>query len=363
MLSAKASVGAPPRGDRLENIKRSPNYLETKFINTIPEVQSPFFKMLYEWVKGAKHTKPKEQIPVIRRGKEDFNDSPASGLRITWLGHSSSLVEIDGKRVLLDPMWGMRSSPWSRIGPKRFFDPPVALEDLPPIDAVLISHDHYDHLDRTTVKQLAATDVLFVVPLGIGAHLEFWGAPPHRVVELDWWQAIQLGDLTVTATPARHFSGRSMVMADKGATLWAGFAIAGPKHRVYYSGDTGMIDGFEEIGQKLGPFDASLMEVGAYHHLWADLHLGPEQAVQAHKIIDGGLLIPVHWATFDLALHSWTEPVERLVVAAEKSEISLAIPRPGQSVEPAEPFPLTRWWPDLPWQTAEEQPVVSSGIN
>ncbi len=149
-------------------------------------------------------------------------------------------------------------------------------------------------------------------------------------------------------------------MADRNDTLWAGFAIQGPKHRVYYSGDTAMFEGFAEIGAKLGPFDASLIEVGAYHELWADLHLGPEQAVQAWQQVQGGLMIPMHWGTFDLALHSWTEPVERLLLAAKQAAVPLAIPRPGQSVEPSQPLPKERWWPDLPWQSAEEHPIVSS---
>ncbi len=362
MYSTNTTVGASPRGDRLESIKKSPNYVGTQFVNTIPEVQPRFFKSLYEWVKGADHTTPEGTIPVVSRKKEDFLTPPESGLRITWFGHSNSLVEIDGKRVLLDPMWGKRSSPFSYMGPKRFFDPPVSLKDLPPVDAVLISHDHYDHLDRSTIEGLSSTDALFIVPLGVGSNLELWGVPPQRIVELDWWQSTQLDDLTITATPARHFSGRSMIMVNRNKTLWAGFAMAGPMHRVYYSGDTGMFEGFEEIGQKLGPFDASLMEVGAYHQLWADLHLGPEQAVEAHKLINGGLMIPVHWATFDLALHSWTEPVERLIAAAG-TDVPLAIPRPGQSVEPAYPLHPARWWPDLPWQTADDHPVVSSGLK
>ncbi len=176
-------------------------------------------------------------------------------------------------------------------------------------------------------------------------------------MELDWWDETHLDRFTITATPARHFSGRSSIMADRDKTLWAGFSISGPEHRVYYSGDTGMFRGFEEIGKRLGPFDAALIEVGAYHQLWADLHLGPEQAVKAFQIVRGGLLIPVHWATYDLALHSWVEPAERLIVAAEKNAIPLAIPQPGESIEPANPPEIVRWWPKVPWQTVEQHPV------
>ena len=152
-------------------------------------------------------------------------------------------------------------------------------------------------------------------------------------------------------------------MADKDKTLWAGFALTGPDHRVYYSGDTSMFRGFKEIGEKLGPFDATLIEVGAYHQLWADVHLGPEQAVKGVQDARGGLMIPVHWATFDLAMHSWVEPAERLLVAAKAANVPLSIPKPGQSLEPSNPPPPGRWWPELPWQTVEEHPIVSSGLN
>jgi L-ascorbate metabolism protein UlaG (beta-lactamase superfamily) len=204
---------------------------------------------------------------------------------------------------------------------------------------------------------------LFVVPLGVGAHLESWGVSAKQIVELDWWAETAVGALTLTATPARHFSGRSMVMADRDATLWAGWAIRGPEHRVYYSGDTAMFPDFAEIGRRLGPFDASLIEVGAYDALWADVHLGPEQAIDAHRLVRGGVLIPVHWGTFDLALHPWTEPVERLLVAASRTRAQVAIPRPGQTVVPAAKFPVARWWPRVPWRTAEIAPVVSTGLN
>jgi L-ascorbate metabolism protein UlaG (beta-lactamase superfamily) len=322
-----------------------------------------FLKSLGEWVKGAKHTTPDGPVPVVRRGRGDFDSPPPGGLRVTWLGHSTALVEIDGLRLLLDPMWSQRSSPLSWAGPKRFFEPPLALDDLPPLDAVLISHDHFDHLDQATVRILAARGLPFIVPLGVGADLEYWGVASGQVTELEWWQTATVGSLTVTATPARHFSGRSPVMADRDRTLWTGFAIHGPQHRVYYSGDSGMFEGFREIGRRLGPFDIALLEVGAYNRLWADYHLGPEQAVEAALQVRARLMMPVHWATFDLALHSWTEPVERLLTAAADAGLPLSVPRPGQSIEPESPPELVRWWPELPWQTAAQHPIISSGLD
>lgn len=362
MIPAWAAIGKAPSGETIELLKKSPNYRDGRFVNGIAADEPPLFKALKEWVKGGEHTVPEGPVPVVMRSREDLAALPQSGLRITWIGHSTALVEIDGVRLLLDPMWSKRSSPFVLLGPKRFYAPPVALADLPAIDAVLVSHDHYDHLDREAVVLLAKRGLRFVVPLGMGARLRGWDVPAAQIEELDWWDDTKVGGVEVTVTPSRHFSGRSPVMADRNATLWAGFAMVGTDHRVYYTGDTGMFPGFSEIGQRLGPFDATLVEIGAYHRLWADLHLGPEQAVEAVRDARGGLLIPVHWATFDLAMHSWVEPAERLIIAAAKRDVSLAIPRPGQSVEPSQPLPLVRWWPKLPWQSEDEHPVVSSKL-
>jgi L-ascorbate metabolism protein UlaG (beta-lactamase superfamily) len=229
------------------------------------------------------------------------------------------------------------------------------------VDAVVISHDHYDHLDVPTVKALAARGARWVVPLGVGAHLRAWGVPEARITELDWWEAARVGDLTLTATPARHFSGRGLGDADR--TLWAGWAIAGPAHRVFYSGDTALHEEFAEIGRRLGPFDLTMIESGAYDALWADVHLGPEQAVLAHRLVRGDVMLPVHWGLFDLALHGWTEPMERVLVAARRAGVRVASPRPGGMVEPSALGAVERWWPAVPWRTAEEAPAWSSGVR
>jgi L-ascorbate metabolism protein UlaG (beta-lactamase superfamily) len=362
MIATCSAVGATPRGVQLDTIKQSPNYRDGRFVNKLPMTKPEFFKTMKEWMKSGDNTTPTEALPVVQRQKTDFETSPASGLRITWIGHSTSLVEIDGARVLLDPVWSDRTSPISWVGPKRFSSTPLALEDLPVIDVVLISHDHFDHLDKSTVTKLAKGGVKFIVPLGVGARMQGWDIPSNQITELDWWDAIEVGSLTITATPARHFSGRSLAMTDRDKTLWAGFSIHGPKHRVYYSGDSGMFEGFKEIGERLGPFDAALIEVGAYNKLWADLHLGPEQALQAFEQVRGGILVPVHWATFNLAMHSWTEPAERLMAEAEKTGASFVLPRPGQSVEPSNPPEVERWWPEIPWETVSQHPIISSGL-
>ena len=362
-MNSCISIGKSATGARLEAMKASPNWRDGRFVNSLASGQAGFFESLGKWMRGADNTVPNSPLPVMERVASDFDISPESGLRITWLGHSTLFIEIEGHRLLVDPVWSERPSPFSWIGPKRFHKTPLTIDELPAIDAVVISHDHFDHLDQHAIQALGERAPLYIAPLGVGAHLEYWGVPPERIVERDWWEEVRLGDLTLTATPARHFSGRSLVMADKNKTLWSGWVIAGRKHRIYYSGDTGMFPDFADIGERLGPFDAVLIEIGAYDQLWADLHIGPEQAIQARLALGSGLFIPVHWGTFDLAMHAWTEPVERVLVAGEKAGVRVAVLQPGESIEPATPPKVTRWWPTIPWQTAEETPVVSIGFG
>lgn len=363
-MGACKTTGSPPNGAHLGRLKASPHWQDGKFRNALPRHDGPWREILWEWLfGGSKHAEPKEPVPVVARGTEDFVHAPPSGLRITWLGHSTFLVEIGAHRVLVDPVWGERASPLSWAGPKRFYAPPLPLEDLPPIHAVVISHDHYDHLDHPTIAALASKPIRFFVPLGVGSHLEYWGVPKARITELDWWEEAALGDLTLAATPARHFSGRSILMSDADQTLWAGWVLKTKEHRVYYSGDTAMFPGFSEIGSRYGPFDAALIETGAYDPLWVDVHLGPEQALVAAEMVGAKLYIPVHWGCFNLAPHSWVEPIERLLVAAERLQVPIAIPRPGQSVEPTAPPALVRWWPDGEWVPASEKLVMSTGLD
>ncbi|HEX2882530.1 MAG TPA: MBL fold metallo-hydrolase, partial [Polyangiaceae bacterium] len=290
-------AGQRATGVRLERVQRSPQWRDGRFVDLLPRNEPEFWTSVVRWLKGAPNTIPEAAPPVVSGLKAQLDVPPATGLRITWFGHSSLLVEIDGERLLLDPVWGERCSPLRFMGPARFHPAPIALNDLPPVSAVLISHDHYDHLDYPTILQLNALGTRFVVPLGVGAHLEYWGVPTSRIEELEWWQSTKVGSVELVATPARHFSGRSLVMADRDQTLWSGWAMLGSTHRAYYSGDTALFPTFREIGDRLGPFDASMIEVGAYNQLWADVHLGPEQALEAHAMVRGGVLFPVHWGT------------------------------------------------------------------
>jgi len=356
---AALAVGAEPEGARLAKMKASPQWSGTTFANPQPLWNSGPLTMK-EMAQRPDHSVPLEPVPVQDVDPERFANPPDSGLRVTWLGHSTTLIEIDGARVLTDPVWGETAGPPS-VGPKRFYPPPLALAELPELDAIVISHDHYDHLDTPTIQAMTELDVRFIVPLGVGAHLELWGIAPERIVELDWWDAQTVGPIEITCTPARHASGRGLT--DQNRTLWAGYALTGPKHRVYFSGDTGLFPAMKTIGERLGPFDLTMIEVGAYGQGWPDWHIGPEQAVKAHRWVGGKLLLPIHWGLFDLSAHGWTEPIERVVVAAEAAGVPIASPKPGGSVEPASPKPLQRWWPELPWRTAEQAPIVSTKVE
>lgn len=360
MFDVWSALGKRPAGERLARIEQSPQYNDGKFRNTLPSVEQEFMPMLKKWLFASNENRePADPIPVLKRSAAEFA-SPVPEARVTWVGHSTLLIEVDGKRILTDPVWGDHASPGPLFGVKRFYAPPITLEDLPPIDAVIFSHDHYDHLNEPTIRKIKDQMPLFVAPLGLGAHLEYWGVDPDRIVELDWWEEISVGTVRLVCTPSRHFSGRALV--DRDATLWSSWAIVGAEQRVFFSGDTGMFPGFSEIGERLGPFDITLMESGAYNEQWPDIHMGPEQAVQAHQMMRGKLMIPIHWGTFNLAFHAWTEPAERVLAAADEVGAQVIVPRPGGSVEIAEGQAIERWWPALPWKTADEDPIISPGM-
>lgn len=279
---------------------------------------------------------PSGPIPVERPDVP----SAAADLAATWLGHATVLLEIDGRRLLADPMFGDRASPSPLVGPRRMHPVPLDVADLPPLDAVLISHDHYDHLDRPTIAALRTTSQApFLVPLGVGAHLRAWGVPAGRIVELDWHHSHELHRLAITCTPARHFSGRG---AARNTTLWSSWTVTGPRHRVFFGGDTGYTAAFADIGRRYGPFDLVALPIGAYDPAWPDIHMTPEQALRAHRDLAGALLLPIHWATFNLALHGWSEPVERLLRTADGQAV--LTPPPGRRVVGGDPAMPEPWW-------------------
>ncbi|MDB6063477.1 MAG: hypothetical protein JWM78_3580 [Verrucomicrobiaceae bacterium] len=351
------TFGRDPAGARLAQIQQSPQWRDGKFQNPAP-MWSEMGRALRQMFDAVPGDVPSERIAVVQDSAATFATPPTTGLRVTWFGHSSTLVEIDGVKLLLDPLWGERASPVEWAGPERWYAPPIALRDLPPIDAVLISHDHYDHLDQFTIAAMKDWNTVFIVPLGVGADLEHWGIPSRRIIELDWWQATQIRDVLIAATPARHASGRLVLQADK--TLWAGYALVGTAHRVFYSGDTGFHPALPDVGTRYGPFDLALIESGQYDADWPDWHMGPEQAVIAAELVRARALLPVHWGLLKLAHHSWTEPAERVLAAARCSSVAILIPRPGQPVEPTTHPEIARWWPAMPWRTASERPIVAT---
>jgi L-ascorbate metabolism protein UlaG (beta-lactamase superfamily) len=359
LISGCAAFGGGPDEQQQVAIERSPQWRDGRFRNQQPiwsDTAGAWRRLLFG--PATPLASPANPVPLVHNDPAVFATPPSSGLRITWFGHSSALVEVDGGRILIDPFWSRRASPVDWAGPQRWYPPPMALGDLPRIDAVLISHDHYDHLDQASIVAMRSWPTVFIVPLGVGAHLRRWGIPDSRIIELDWWQTARAGGLELVATPARHASGRRPTGGNQ--TLWAGYAIIGTQHRVWYSGDTGFHTDLPRIGERLGPFDATLIEAGQYDPRWPDTHLGPELAVEAHRLVGGKVMIPVHWAALKLAQHAWAEPVERVLVAARCHGVTVLTPRPGESVEPALRTAQRPWWPAVPWQTASQNTVLAT---
>ncbi|PUZ20108.1 L-ascorbate metabolism protein UlaG, beta-lactamase superfamily [Chitinophaga costaii] len=288
-----------------------------------------------------------DREPAIAPGPFSFDmqayeNAREDEIRVTWLGHTTLILEVAGKRFLTDPVWAMRASPISFLGPKRFFRVPVDIDQLPPLDGILLSHDHYDHLDEKVIRQLAAKGYPFYCPLGVEKHLRKWGVHSEQWRVFNWGDSLVLDETcTLTATPARHFSGRGL--RDRFTTLWTSWVIQGRQHKVFFGGDSGWWPGFADIGNTYGPFDLAILEIGAYGDTWPDIHMGPENALKAFAALKAGVMLPVHWGTYNLALHPWREPVQRLLSAAGP-EVKIWLPRPGTcEVLPTE-SKITKWW-------------------
>jgi L-ascorbate metabolism protein UlaG (beta-lactamase superfamily) len=321
-----------------------------QFLNPVPTNVGGFrtmWKVLPAYLRNREQVEPKQPLGPFHTDAGVYAAPPASGLRVTWFGHSSLLVEIDGVRVLIDPIWEQRASPFQFMGPKRFFPPTIALEALPDLDVVLISHDHYDHLGAQTVAQLAKLQpqARWVTSLEVGALLRKFGVAAERISELDWTQSIEVASLRVTSWPARHFSGRSL--SNRFQTLWSSFVLEGPQHRVYYGADSGPWDGFGAIAGQYDGFDLTMLEIGAYHPLWGSIHLGPDNAALAFEAMGsrGGFFMPIHWGLFNLALHAWDQPIERLLELAGEGNLPLWLPTPGEPTEVvAGATAQSTWW-------------------
>lgn len=316
-----------------------------KFQNPIPTDEAGLSKMIpiiREYFNNSAENTPKKQFGQFKTDAGIYQTQPENDLRVTWIGHSSLLIEIDGKRILTDPVWSERASFLSFIGPRRFFEAPLPLQELPHLDAIILSHDHYDHLDKNTINFFAETEIPFYCSLGVGDYLAKYGVSKTLITEMDWGDSVAIGkDCMLTATPARHFSGRGIIHRNE--TLWSSFVIRGAKHNIFFGADSGWFPGFAEIGDTYGPFDLTMLEIGAYGKYWPDIHMGPDSASNAHIALKGKLMMPIHWGTFNLAPHAWYEPIERLMAYGREKNIELFVPTPGEPTEVKGAY-NSEWW-------------------
>ena len=332
---------------RRERVLASPQFADGRFRNPggigATLRKGTTWQVAKEYLAGNDRRTPAAPLPSTSP-HPGWARPVASGLRATWLGHSTVLIEIDGARVLTDPVWSERASPLKAAGPRRFQPVPVPMAELPRLDAIVLSHDHYDHLDRVSIIELSKKGVPIYTSLGVGDRLESWGIPLAQIIELDWWEHADVPgcELRLTAAPCQHFSGRSL--GDRNITLWSSFVIQGRHHRVFFSGDTGLTTGYAEIAARLGPFDLVMLEVGAFHPAWGDIHLGPDQALDALALLGGGRFLPIHWGTFNLGLHAWDQPAERLLEVGPARGVELIMPRLGEVIEPADARAPRPWW-------------------
>lgn len=346
-VNLSPQFGANPSDEQIAEFEKLEHYSNGEFHNLIPtnmmmDVKQTA-KMLPEFFRNDPSRVPDFEIPIIKIDSVDLIVDTIPP-RLVWFGHSAFLLQINGKNILLDPMFGEVPAPHPWMGKKRFSkELPIEIEQLPEIDMILFSHDHYDHLDYESVKRLMNKTNSFYVPLGVGAHLKSWGIEPDKIFEMDWWDELVVDELKIAFAPSRHFSGRGL--NNRFSTLWGSWIIQGKTHNIYFSGDGGYGPHFKEIGEKYGPFDIAMMECGQYNERWKEIHMMPEETAQAGLDIQAELIMPIHWAAFSLAMHSWTDPVERVLKKAEELKLPIMVPKIGSYIElEAKNQEVEKWW-------------------
>ncbi len=342
-VNTAPQFGKSPSKEQQKIYAKTGHYEDANFKNkSLTKIDMHLLDNLKEMFNKGPNRDPSKTITVE---KVDSLLTNIDQTRITWMGHSSFLIEIEGKKILLDPVYSEKASPVSFIGVNKYFqEMPISLEAIDKVDAVIISHDHYDHLDYKTILKIKNKTDRFFVPLGVDNHLLLWGVEKEKMEVLDWWDTVVFKELNLACTPARHFSGRGLTQSK---TLWASWVIKGKKATIFFSGDSGYDTHFKHIGEKYGPFDIALIECGQYHKNWKNIHMMPEEAAQAAVDLKSKLTMPIHWGAFTLAFHDWTEPVERMLKKSKELNIAVTTPRIGEPILLGDTiFPIKNWWND-----------------
>ncbi len=344
-INVSPQFGAGAKDVSLDRIRKSSHFLNGAFKNTEPTLQNTGFKWstIPKFFTEGNNKVPTAELPIKKLTKSYFKNKPATP-RITWFGHSAAFVELECLNIFIDPMLGDVPAPHPFLGSKRFQkELPISIDSLPKIDVVLISHDHYDHLDYGSIVQLNGKVGQFYVPLGIKAHLTSWGVAADKITEFDWWENINFKGVEFVSTPARHFSGRGVT--NRNSTLWCSWVLKSENTSIFFSGDSGYGTHFKEIGDKYGPFDFTMMECGQYNEQWSQIHMTPEETIQASIDVKSNLMMPIHWGSFKLALHSWDDPIVRATAKANELNVKITTPIIGEGIVlNQDNFPSSTWW-------------------
>ncbi|WP_164975234.1 MBL fold metallo-hydrolase [Lutibacter sp. HS1-25] len=344
-VNVSPEFGAGAKDQSLERIRKSPNFLNGAFKNSEKTLQNTGFKWstIPKFFTDDNNKTPSKKLPVEKITKKYFENKPNQP-RITWFGHSTTFIEMEGLNIFIDPMLGNVPAPSPFLGSKRFQkELPITIDSLPNIDVVLISHDHYDHLDYGSIVKLKDKVSKFYVPLGIKAHLTSWGVEANKITEFDWWENINHKGIEFISTPARHFSGRGLT--NRNSTLWSSWVLKSNNYKLFFSGDSGYGKHFKEIGNKYGPFDFAMVECGQYNEQWAQIHMTPEETIQASIDVQSNLTMPIHWGAFKLALHSWDDPIKRATKKANELNVQITTPKIGEPIVlGTSDFPVEKWW-------------------